>query len=172
MSGVLSGSNALFRYFDLLEALEGKQQFDQVDGWIFAGSPDDGGEGVGDRGMERDSLDHQAGQVEADALVGCECHLSSEFGAWSRKTQVLLMLRTRMKQILRKPPAWLPPLNHGGGATGTAIRSDTAGDWSLIVPTREPTIALHPAPVASSRHDAGHIDDGRNVGAAQVRQDR
>src|SRR5439155_1659489 len=89
LTWVLGRSNALFRHFNLLEALEGKQQFDQIGGWIFAGSPDDGGECVGDRSMERDPLDHQACQVEADTLAGCESHLSSEFGAWSRKTQAV-----------------------------------------------------------------------------------
>jgi hypothetical protein len=54
--------------------------------------------------VERDPFDHQAGQVEADALVGRECHLPSEFGAWCRETQVLPTMGTLMQPIL-----WMLP---------------------------------------------------------------
>ena len=85
---VLRRSNTRFRHLNLLEAFEGKQEFNRVDGRIFACLSDYGAERVGDGGVERDALDHQSGQVEAYTLVGGECHLFSEFGPSSGKTQV------------------------------------------------------------------------------------
>src|SRR5437899_10349160 len=55
-------------HFDLVHALEGKQQFDEEFGRVFRGLLDDVADGVGDGGVEQHALHLHASQVDAHHL--------------------------------------------------------------------------------------------------------
>jgi hypothetical protein len=59
--------------FDFGNAAEGEQELNEIPGRLFGDLFHNVGNGIGDRGLEHDSLGLKAGQVHAHELAGLEC---------------------------------------------------------------------------------------------------